>query len=117
MQKNVTLVLMLFFSTRLMASGQAYGEFTHDGDTVHVEFLGKSQWDYEINRKVVNGETEIEITLPEMSEDAIRKAKNWKGGQVTKVSVGKAESTGKTLLTFSVSDKNIQAFDYLTDDP
>lgn len=117
MKKYIALVLLLFFSARLLASGQAYGEFTHESDTVHVEFLGKGQWDYDLSRKVIDGEVKVELTLPEMSDEAIRKAKNWKGGQVTKVTVGKAGTSGKTLLTFHVSDKNIQAFDYLTDDP
>lgn len=117
MKINFTLVLIVLLPARLWAGSQAYGEFVHEGDTVHVEFLGKSQWDYDVKRKDVNGETEIEVTLPEMSDEAIKKAKNWKGGQVSKVTLGTAAESGKTVLVFHIADKNIQAFDYLTDDP
>ena len=78
MIKNIALVLLLTFPTRLLAGGQAYGEFSHEGDSVHVEFLGKSQWDYDISRKIVADETQIELTLPEINEDSLRKIRNWR---------------------------------------
>ena len=86
------------------------------GDTLHLEFAGQANWDYEVTKGKDKGAFYYEIEAPQLSDTQLIKLKNFKNSFVTKMDILPA-ATGKTKLRIYLESEQFEAFDYLTDQP
>lgn len=113
MVKLSTFVLLISNVTSAGPLSNIDGDFVQMGDTVHVEFQGRSRWDYDVERR---GDL-IVLKIPKLGEAAVKKIKNWKGGLIESVEVTPQVGFNQSEIIFHVKEKKVSAFDYLTDDP
>lgn len=107
----------LFLSLASAKAAQINGSMSFQGDTVHLEFTGQQNWDYELKRLDRKGQTIVEMTVPAMDDATFKSLTSFKSDFVTNVSVDRNGTDGKNVVLFSLSGENIDSFDYLTDQP
>lgn len=107
-----TIVTTLFFPCPAMAEEKITAEFSSQKDAAHLEFSGAKNWDYDISK--ANGK--IKISIPELSEASIVRLQTFKDAFIKSVKVEKADLPGRNWIYFDLA-KNVDAFDYQTDDP
>ncbi|MCB0393412.1 MAG: tetratricopeptide repeat protein, partial [Bdellovibrionales bacterium] len=81
-------------------------------DATHLEFSGASEWDYDLEK---NG-NKVRMKVPKLSATAASKIKSWTGPLVQSVSIQPGVDKGDEIV-FTLTKENIEAFDYLTDQP
>lgn len=110
------LVIGLFFSLA-SASTDVNGTINFQGDTVHLEFVGQQNWDYDTKRIENKGQTIVEVTVPALDETTIKQLIGFKNDFITGVSVDRKGPDGKHVISFNLAGDHIETFDYLTDQP
>lgn len=90
------------------------GEISRIADAAHLEFSGLTSWDYQVSRPNPN---EISLVLPAIDAATEAKLKNYDGFLIKKIAVAKDAPDQKYEIKFTLSDANVESFDYLTDDP
>lgn len=100
-----------------MASALVQAQISQQGDTVHLEFEGQAQWDYDLKRGDKKGKPFVEITVPALQEDSIVALKKFTHPLVQSVSVDSNGPDGKMILTFQMAQAGTEPFDYLTEKP
>lgn len=84
----------------------------------HIEFMGSSEWDYDLERKELEGRAYLELRLPSVSpnvQDQLKKiAKN---DVVESMFLEKVPGGSKDVLTINLKSPAVESFDYLTEKP
>lgn len=111
---SISLVLVAHLA---LAEGSVSSAISKMGDTVHVEFQGLNQWDYQIQRSKDKQSEFIEVSIPGLDEKSKKELLQWKNDQISAVEINSKGPDGKNLLRFRLKNKAIEAFDYLTDQP
>lgn len=93
------------------------GEISFQADTVHLEFLGSQNWQYDIQKNKIDGKVVAEMLVAPVDEVTKKQLENFKSEFVSKVEVDSKSIDGKTKIRFSLKDETIDIFDYLTDQP
>ncbi len=107
---------IVIFQVKAFA-GLSTGEISEQGDTLHIEFSGKADWDYEIEKGTISGMPVIDLYIEPIDEVTSRRLVGFKNNQVNKIVVRKNALDGKDLVSLFLNDKNTEYFDYLTDQP
>lgn len=115
--RNVLVAGCLIFSLVPAMAASVNGAISFQGDTVHLEFSGQQNWDYDVKRSEVKGKTVVEMMVPALDESTVQALSNFKSEMVTQVSVDRKGPDGKYLVYFTLSGASIDTFDYLTDQP
>jgi tetratricopeptide (TPR) repeat protein len=88
------------------------------GSSIHLEFKGVENWDYDVVRKNEDDRVIIEIRVPVLDLDSIARLAKWRDSPLIKnISIEKIEGTLQSLVVFELTDKKVESFDYLTDQP
>ena len=82
------------------------------GGMSHFEFSGYKEWKYDLSR---DGKM-VSITIPPLDNQSQEKLSEFKSLLVEGVQVDESNNN-KSILKIELSDKRIQAFDYLTQNP
>jgi TolA-binding protein len=82
------------------------------GGMTHFEFQGKKEWDYDLKKE----NKTLHLTLPKLKTESLEKILDFKSVLVDKVEVDD-EHPNKSKLIIELSDKRIESFDYLTQNP
>lgn len=82
------------------------------GDVTHIEFVGASDWTPS-RQKDGNRFT---ITVPKLSQQSVIELKTLEDQYIKKVQI-ESGANDSSSITFVLNNNDIQAFDYLTDDP
>lgn len=98
-------------------AGLSSGTIAEQGDTLHLEFTGKTDWDYEIEKGSISGKPVVDLYIDPIDEDTVKRLTTFKNDLVNKIIVKKNSLDGKDLISISLTDKNTDYFDYLTDQP
>ncbi len=106
---------VVFFTTQAMALVQA--QISQQGDTVHLEFDGQAQWDYEVKRVEKKGKPFVEITLPAINEENLATLKKFSHPLIQSIQADPNGPDGKVILSFQLANAGIEPFDYLTEKP
>lgn len=109
-------MLALVIGRSVYAAGVT-AEISQVGESLHIEFKGQSQWDYNIDKKAEKNSTTFNIEIPHLSEPGIMALKKWQNPLVESMTVRHEGADGKDLIILKVKSKNLEAFDYLTDQP
>jgi tetratricopeptide (TPR) repeat protein len=116
----VFLTLNLIFNQKISAalSKEIIAEIRNIGASIHLEFKGSEQWDYDVTRKNEEDRIIIEIRVPQLDSDSKARLMNWKNSSLIKsIYIENIEGTLQNLVVFELSDTKVESFDYITDQP
>jgi tetratricopeptide (TPR) repeat protein len=117
----VQLMIVLQILTMLkIASAQSTpvsAQLSFQNDTVHLELLGRESWDYDLKRVLVGNRALIQLEVPSLKSQSIEEVKKFSSQLIKSVKVLKGSTAGKDTLVFELAKKQIESFDYLTDEP
>ncbi|MBY0385808.1 tetratricopeptide repeat protein [bacterium] len=88
-------------------------EINHLNEVTHLEIPNVTPADYTIKK---NNEV-LEISIEGLPDSQQNKLKAYSDRFINKIDIKKSTSLSKDIITFYLSDKNIEIFDYLTDSP
>jgi tetratricopeptide (TPR) repeat protein len=101
------------FSMIMAAANSEIGiQLERVGDMTHFEFNGKKEWVYDLKKT----DNKISITLGKMTSEATEALEGFESLLVNKITVDNTVDN-KTKIEIELSDKRIESFDYLTQDP
>ncbi len=100
------------FAQTLKSSVQA--DISHQGDTAHLEFKGLKNWRYDVQRV---GGNKITLSIPALDEASLARLQGFSDPLVEEITVNKNGPDSSYILTFELGQKDIESFDYLTDEP
>ncbi|UOF00855.1 tetratricopeptide repeat protein [Bdellovibrio reynosensis] len=109
--------LIIGLVTAAHAANKVNGSINFQGDTVHLEFTGQQNWDYDVKRLEVKGQTVVEMAVPALDDSTIQALSAFKSEFVTGIVVDRQGPDGKSVVKFTLAGENIDTFDYLTDQP
>jgi tetratricopeptide (TPR) repeat protein len=113
-------ILSLLVSLAILPSARAEkvsALISDQGDTIHLELSGQQNWDYDLRRVEKAGKNYLQLTVDQIDEASLKKIQAFKSDMVRGVTVDKAGADGKYIVSFQVDDKDVESFDYLTDQP
>lgn len=113
----VLMVGCLVFGHVINAATKINGSINFQGETVHLEMLGQTNWVYDLKRLDRKGQTIVEMTVDPMDDSTIKTLSQFKSDYVTAVSVNREGPDGKHVISFTLASEDIETFDYLTDQP
>jgi len=115
---NTALGCALFFGNSIAVAqtskSPVQADISHLGDTAHLEFKGLKNWHYDMQKA---GPKKITLNIPAVSEESIARLKGFNDGLIDAVSVDKHGEDGTYNITFTLSQSDVESFDYLTDEP
>ncbi|MGE3972973.1 MAG: tetratricopeptide repeat protein [Bdellovibrionales bacterium] len=88
------------------------GALTRVGDAAHAEFTGRKSWNYDIRKENQN----IIINLPPLTDKTKAQLTSWSDSFVSSVRI-EAGPDGGNLVTFTLAAKDVEHFDYISDQP
>lgn len=89
-------------------------EISHLGETAHLEFKGLKNWRYEVQKA---GPKKISVTVPAMDDASLARLKSFSDGFIDEVAVDTSGADNTYVITFQLSQADVESFDYLTDEP
>lgn len=105
---------LAFLSVRPVFAQQVSGQISRVGDATHLEFSGRTEWNYD--DPVKDGD-KLTFVLPAFDEVTETRLRSWSDPFVKEVQVNKNGPDGKYAVTFTLADKTVESFDYQTDEP
>ncbi len=92
-------------------------QISNMGDTTHLEFSGLSQWVYDIKKTEDKNISNVELTVPALSEAAINELQSFRSSDVKEISIQRKGPDGNMVVRLKLNGKSLETFDYLTDQP
>lgn len=84
----------------------------------HIEFLGAVEWDYDLERKELDGRSLIELRVPSLSLQIQDQLKKLPSNEVVEsIFLEKVPGGSKDILTINLKSALAESFDYLTEKP
>lgn len=105
-----TMTFVVLPCSRALSAVQA--EITTIGDAINLEFSGRTDWPYEVTRSG----NKVTVTVPKIDDKSRSQLISWNGPFVSKIEI-KDGPDEKDQVIFHLNSKNVQSFDYLTDQP
>lgn len=115
--RNILVAGCLIFSLVPALANKLNGFINYQGDTVHFELMGQTNWTYDLKRTDKKGQTIVEMVVDPLDDSTVKDLSSFKSEYVTAVSVDKKGPDGKFVIAFTLSGEEIDTFDYLTDQP
>lgn len=109
--------LIALFSADVAFAGKVASVISDQGDTVHLEFSGQQNWNYDLGRADKNGKKVLQLNVDPIDDSSVSKLSAFKSNMIKSVNVDKNGPDGKYVVNFEVSGDDIESFDYLTDQP
>jgi tetratricopeptide (TPR) repeat protein len=119
------LALLLFcgvaFQARYAFTGEprplVEAEVKYQGGVVSLQFRGKDQWIYDVDRTVDGTRQFVEITIDPLTNSSVRILEKFKSPIVKGISVSKGGTDSKFRLKLEIASGEIDSLDYLTESP
>lgn len=119
-----TFVLLIFCATTLTVQAQSTGQnavaasaisvaIESMNDVAHFEFSGRELWDYKL---VKEGDNAVSVEVDQLDDKSIIQLKTLKNQYVEKIEILPGVNL-KHKIVFFLKGKDIQSFDYITDQP
>jgi hypothetical protein len=110
------LFLFLFLFSKVGWT-QVVADIRIQKDTLHIEFLGKASWDYQLKKINKNRQDLFELEVDPLTEEARKKVSQFKTELVQGIEVKPLYKDQKDLVVFKFKQGAFEVFDYLTDQP
>lgn len=119
MKSALVKIIFMVFGLGFLSIGPAFaqqvsGQISRVGDATHLEFSGRTEWNYD--DPVKDGD-KLTFVLPAFDELTETRLRSWSCPFVKEVQINKSGPDGKYAVTFVVNDKSVESFDYQTDEP
>lgn len=116
MLRTTLFLITLVFGLRTFAqTNQA--DISYAGDTVHMEFSGQSQWNYDLKKRTEGKDVYVDLTVPKFSEAGVQALEKFSSDLVKKVFVTRKGPDGRYVVSLLLAKDGLETFDYLTDQP
>jgi len=118
-RKTFYIIVTFLFSSSAFSNQNAAPVSSHisyQDETIHLEFSGRKDWDYNVEKKDRKGGSAVEITLDSLDQKSLAEVKNFKADWVKKVSIDANGPDGKTKITLDLAT-DLDVFDYLMESP
>lgn len=116
-----TWMLFVFLNTfglwSQVQAGLVKGQISNQSDTVHVEFTGQQNWDYDLKKITLNKKHFMQLTIARLDDSALSNFQQFRSPFVKSVKIDKNGPDKKSVVLFELADDSIESFDYLTDQP
>jgi tetratricopeptide (TPR) repeat protein len=84
----------------------------------HIEFLGRQDWDYELERKEADGHTTLELRVPSLSLASPEQVTKVPQNEVVEsIFLERVPGGSKDILSINLKSNLVESFDYLTEKP
>lgn len=113
---GAVVIALLLFSFNLQAQLIDL-ELSQNSESVNFQAQGRAQWDYKLKSTIVKDSLVYELLLPKVSATSANKLAQFKSPFIKNIIVSENEIDGKTKIEFITSSKDLEAFDYLIEDP
>jgi tetratricopeptide (TPR) repeat protein len=117
--KKMIYIIVTFLCASISFANQnavpVNSRISYQDETIHIEFSGRKDWDYTVDKKENKGQSSVEITLDSLDGKSLSEIKNFKADWVKKVSVATA-TDNKTKITIDLAT-DLDVFDYLMEAP
>jgi tetratricopeptide (TPR) repeat protein len=114
LDRKFIFLILLLLSTFAQAANK--GLIQNAGDTVHVEFSGSEEWDYDLSKAPIKNGNVVTLKIDPISEGTVSDLLKFSSQMVKSVKVEKNGPDGKYLIHFEVAE-GVENFDYQTDQP
>ena len=109
------LILAALVLSTTPAFGQAVvGKINRIGDATHLEFKGRKNWNYDVNKQK---DGKIQVVVPAFDELTEVNLRTWVGPYIKSVKIDKSGPDNRYIVNFELTGNDVEVFDYLTDDP
>lgn len=88
-----------------------------EGDTFNFELSGQKNWDYDLKRVKVKGQTKVQLYVKSIDRSALDKIRNIDNPFVKSIQVVPNAIDNRWMVEFTLKGDQIETFDYLTDQP
>lgn len=105
--------VLFFIAMSFDANATVMGAISAQSDTVHLEFSGRSEWVYNIDKKG----SQVVMTVDPLNADFVRSLERFSSDYVKKISVDSKGIDGQFVVKFELASDDVEVFDYLTDQP
>ncbi len=89
-------------------------EIARLADTTHLEFKGLKDWRYEIQK---SSSQKFTLNVPPLDDASAERLQKFSDPLIRSIEVDRNGPDGSFILTLQTTATDIEAFDYLTDDP
>lgn len=110
------LFIISFTCVTAYSEGLVKGKIIFQDETIHIEFSGKANWNYTVDKKEASKKQFVEVLVDPMDEESVKSFANFKSDFIKKIGVFPKQTDGKTLISIELV-KNLDTFDYLVEDP
>lgn len=113
--KILSFIYCFIAVTQAWAAPQAH--ISHQGDTVHLEFTGRPQWDYVLEKLDKKNQSLVQLTIEKLDEKSEKSLRAFSSPLVKSIQIDPSGPDGKNVITFQMADSDVEPFDYLTEKP
>jgi hypothetical protein len=113
---SIGLAFCILSPSLAWASGVT-AQFSQVGDTLHLEFKGQNQWDYNLDKKQDAKGVYYTVEIPRLNEANVMELKKVQNPGLESLTIRHDGSDGRDVLILRLKSKDWEAFDYLTDQP
>lgn len=108
------LILVSLFALSIPTFAQTVqGRISSVGDATHLEFQGLATWKYETSEE----DKAFVLTIPAFDDKTLVELQTWSDKYISKITVDKNGPDNNYLVRFDLNSKEVEVFDYLTDQP
>lgn len=118
-RKMFYIIVTFLFSNAAFSSenvSPVSSRISYQDETIHLEFSGRKEWDYGVEKKDRKGGSAVEIILDSLDPKSLAELKNFKAEWVKKVTIDANGPDGKTKITLDLA-ADLDVFDYLMESP
>ena len=87
------------------------------GETLNFEIVGQKSWDYDIQRLKIGKQTKVQLSIKGLSNESIQGLKVQNNPFIESVKVLPKSLDDISVVEFWLKNDQVDAFDYLTDQP
>ncbi len=92
-------------------------EISNFGETTHLEFSGRSAWNYEYGLTQSGGKKTLEMNIDPLSAKSIRVLKSFTSPLIEKIEYTEQGPSQKPRIKLVFKNQNVEVFDYQTESP
>lgn len=112
----IVTILFSCVSFSNQSSDPINSRISYQDDTIHMEFSGRKDWDYSVDKKENKGQSAVEIIVDSMDPKSLSEIKNFKADWVKKITIDPKSADNKTKITIDLAT-DLDVFDYLMESP
>lgn len=113
-EEFIGLVFISLFALSIPTFAQSVsGSISQVGEATHLEFEGLSDWKYETEI----GEDRVSLIVPPFDDKTLVQLQTWSDKYIKNIEVDKNGPDKSYVVKFNLTSKEVEMFDYLTDEP